>query len=257
MADCREIEQQLAPYVDGEGIADRAAVEAHLQRCPPCRTRVAAERAARELLYARQKDLRGCAPDGLRHRCAAQRAVAGDGARSRVRRVLMPLSLAATIVLAVGAVFLFGIGSSVETYAAQLAVDHVKCVQFPPERAPLDPASVGRSWEAENGWRLELRPASDEARLELIGIRRCGSTRGRVAHLFYRWRGEPVSVYVLNSVLDAGLQAVADRHSHASVTKLGERALIWTDHGRTYAVVARKRTPDLEQIAARVRRTVE
>jgi anti-sigma factor RsiW len=145
----------------------------------------------------------------------------------------------------------------VETYAAQLAVDHVKCVQFPPERAPLEPASVGRSWEDENGWPLKFTSAADEAGLELVGIRKCGSTRGRVAHLFYRWRGEPVSVYVLNSVLDAGLEAVTGRPSHASVTRLGERALIWTDHGRTYAVVARKRTPDLEQIAARVRRTVE
>ena len=30
MADCREIEQHLAPYVDGDGIADRTAVEAHV-----------------------------------------------------------------------------------------------------------------------------------------------------------------------------------------------------------------------------------
>jgi anti-sigma factor RsiW len=258
MADCREIEEHLAAYVDGEaGAAERRAVDVHLQRCSPCRTRVSAESAARDVLTSRQRTLRGAAPDALRTRCAAQRALAATGSRPAARRVLLPLSLAATLILATSAVFLFGIGTSVETYAAQLAVDHVKCVQFPPTSAAVNPTALGRSWEDANGWRLTLTPAADPDRLELVGIRRCGSTRGRVAHLFYRWRGEPVSVYVLNSVVDGSPHAGDGGHGHASVIKLGERALIWTGKGRTYAVVARARTPDLEQVAALVRRTIE
>src|SRR5687767_15831779 len=83
MANCREIEERLAAYVDGEVAApDRSTIDAHLERCPPCRTRAAAERATHELLLARQDRLRGCAPEALRRRCAAQRTL-----RSEERRV--------------------------------------------------------------------------------------------------------------------------------------------------------------------------
>jgi hypothetical protein len=74
-----------------------------------------------------------------------------------------------------------------------------------------------------------------------------------VAHLLYRWRGQPLSVYVLNRRLE-------DAHgpdTHDSITKLGEHVIIWSDRGRTYAVVAQRSLPELEQIAGYVRRTVE
>ena len=257
MANCREIEERLAAYVDGEVAApDRSTIDAHLERCPPCRTRAAAERATHELLLARQDRLRGCAPEALRRRCAAQRTLAAGRPAGFARRTILPLSLAATIVMATGVFLLFGWGSSVETYAAQLAVDHVKCVQFPPDSGPPDPVSFGRNWEAANGWPLRLTPIEQAERPTLVAIRRCGSTHGRVAHIFYRWRGQPVSVYVLNDKLDGSPDATHGQ-AHASIVKLGERALIWSDKGRTYAVVAEERTPDLEQVAAYVQRTVE
>ena len=47
-------------------------------------------------------------------------------------RTLSLLSLAASLVLFTGLFLFFAWGSSVETYAAQLAADHLKCFQFPP-----------------------------------------------------------------------------------------------------------------------------
>jgi anti-sigma factor RsiW len=257
MASCRDIEDHLAAYVDGQAGAERSSVEAHLERCPACRARVAAERATHELLMTRQQRLRGCAPGTLRQRCAAQRALARGRSGLLARRTLVPLSVAATVILAAAVFLVFGWGSTVETYAAQLAVDHVKCRQFPPDSSSVNPELMGRSWEAANGWPLKLAPAVPLDRLELVGIRRCGSSKGRVAHIFYRWRGEPLSVYVLNDKLEGAAEAPHDHQRPASVTKFGEQAVIWSDKGRTYAVVAAARTPDLEHVAAYVRRTIE
>src|SRR6476660_2032201 len=138
MSDCRDVEPLMTPYVDGEAQpADQASVDAHIKACPPCREAVADERTAREVLHARREELRATAPDVLRRRCAAQtasirRPVAASRPIGLMRRSWVPLSLAATLVLTVAAVFLFGLNNRVEALATQLAVDHVKCFQFVP-----------------------------------------------------------------------------------------------------------------------------
>jgi hypothetical protein len=37
----------------------------------------------------------------------------------------------------------------------------------------------------------------------------------------------------------------------------GEHAIVWLEHGRTYAVVARRRVPNLEQVAGYLRHAIE
>jgi hypothetical protein len=59
----------------------------------------------------------------------------------------------------------------------------------------------------------------------------------------YKWRGQPLSVYVLNSA--GGF----DPHDERLVSRLGQKAVIWSDAGRTYAVVGRAPPNDLEHIA--------
>src|SRR5213075_1547022 len=110
MSKCRDLDPLFAPYADGDvPAADRASVEAHLAKCPPCRDRVAEQRTVRAALAAGRPSLRASAPEELRARCAAhagasRRRLAGGGAF--VRR-WVPLSVAATIVLAIAGVFLF------------------------------------------------------------------------------------------------------------------------------------------------------
>jgi anti-sigma factor RsiW len=258
MADCREIEANLAAYVDGESCAiDRAALESHLNACPPCRRRAVAERAAHQLVCARREHLRGCAPSHLKGRCAAQRAALHARRGLFSPRRWVPVSLAASVLLAAGLLFVFAWGSSVETYAAQLALDHVKCFQFPPDGSSSDDVLMGRTWQKANGWSLKVAAASAAEQLQLLGIRRCGSTKGRVAHIFYRWRDRPLSVYVLNGRVDESEQVGRDQEHAHSVARFGENAVIWTDHGRTYAVVARAPAPELQQVASYFRRRVE
>jgi anti-sigma factor RsiW len=258
MLNCRDLESNLTAYVDGEcGAADRSQIEAHLSACPRCRALAARERTAHELLHARCADLRGCAPDALRQRCAAQRAFARHARPPLLRRSWVRMSLAASLVLASGVFLLFGWGSSVETYAAQLAADHVKCFQFPPDPAGGDAATMARDWLAANGWPMRLAADSPPDQLELVGVRRCGSTRGRVAHILYKWRGEPLSVYVLNDRLDERTDASQLEHAHHSVRKFGEQELIWSEDGRTYAVVARAPEHELQQVVHFVRQRIE
>ena len=258
MASCRDIESNLSAYVDGETTGlDRATIDAHLRVCPPCRTRASAERTAHEVICARRQDLRACAPAHLRERCAAQRAAARPAATLR-RRSWVPMSLAASFVLAVGTILLFTWGSSVETYAAQLAVDHVKCFRFPADAGAVsDVTMLGRTWKEAHGWPLKVAAGSEREQLQLIGMRRCGSTKGRVAHVLYKWKGQPLSVYVLNGTLNGedGLRADG---SLTSVSRFGENALMWSAHGRTYSIVtALPAEPDLLHLVDYMRRNTE
>jgi anti-sigma factor RsiW len=255
MANCREIEEKLAEYVEGEqATPERAAVDAHLEACPPCRTRVAAERAARDLVCSRRQELRATAPEALRYRCASQRSAAAPSFSVLRRRPWVPLSFAATLVLAAALFLLFGWGSSVETYAAQLSADHLKCFQFPPEvTASPDVTLLGRDWQESSGWGLKVPSSSVSEGLQLLTIRRCGSSRGRVAHILYKWHGEPLSVYVLNHRFDRAADADQDH----DVTRLGEHAIVWSAHERTYAVIADHRLADLHRVATYVRRSIE
>jgi anti-sigma factor RsiW len=165
------------------------------------------------------------------------------------------MSLAATLVLVVGWVFLFGLNDRVEALAAQLALDHVKCFKFPPSRTTRDAAALGRDWRAAQGWALSVPSSLASDQLELIGVRRCLSSEGRVAHIMYNWHGAPLSVYVLNR----SVRGVPDNRAATEevVPKMGEEAIIWSSAGRTYAVVGRGRPSDLQHVAAYVRQTAE
>ena len=258
MAKCQDIEPQLTAYVDGEvGEAERSRLETHLQRCPPCRARVASEQATHDLLLSKRAELRGCAPAALRHRCAAQRAFAAGRSRVLSRRLLVPLSLAASGGLAAALLLIFGWSSSVETYAAQLADDHVSCFRVPPEGGLVNAASLAAAWQSSNGWPLTIPESSDEHGLTLLGVRRCGSTQGVVAHVLYRWWGQPLSVYVLNDTVDRIVDASHNPQAHDTVAANGEHAVMWTRNGRTYAVVARGRPADVEAVAAYIRTAAE
>jgi len=68
----------------------------------------------------------------------------------------VPLSLVASLLLVAAVFLVFGWGSSVETYAAQLAADHLKCFQFPPDpTSAVDVTMVAKTWQKTAGWPLK------------------------------------------------------------------------------------------------------
>jgi len=251
MGECRELEPLLVAYVDGEVAPDQAVeVQAHLSRCPPCRQRVEGERAVHVVLRARKRELVPAAPAGLRRRCAAacpSTAPAAAGRRRLVPGRWVPLSFAATVLLAVAAVFFMGLNGSVEALATQLALDHMKCFQFAPEHTEVDSKLAGDAWHRSYAWLINVPRSEPVEQLELLGVRRCLSTQGASAHIMYRWRGNPLSMYVLNS------QPKAAVSPERLVSRIGQEAVIWTDAGRTYAVVSRGERAELERIAHHMR----
>ena len=261
MAECRDLESLFAAYVDGEAApGDCAVIDAHFRSCAVCRNRVAQERVVREAVAARRETLRGCATGELRRRCEERCQALADtpraasaGARGVFqRKTWVPLSMVATLVLAVAGVFIYGLRDGVEALGAQLAADHVKCFEFssPPTIIP-DAKAIGRKWAEDRGWAVKVPDSEPLEQLEFLEMRRCISTKGTTAHVMYKWRGQPLSVYVLNS---AHPRVGA---SPQLVERFGQEELIWSKGGRTYAVVTRGRPTDLEHVVLYVQRTAE
>ena len=257
MKNCQDVELMLAPYVDGEAAPhDRAVVEAHIAACGCCRDRVETERAAHDVLLARRCGLRGCAPEALRSRCAAH--AVGTHLAAGVLPVVfqpsqwrqwLPLSVAATLLLAVVAVFGLGLNNRVQALAFQMTIDHVKCTRFSNASASVDRHAAEQQWSVKYGWPLRVPASSSSNGLELRAVRRCAVSDGRVAHLVYDWRGEPLSIFVLPKEAAAGSAEVVERFSHDSV--------VWSQNGRTYVVLARgPRHPELVGVVQYVRANV-
>jgi anti-sigma factor (TIGR02949 family) len=264
---CDDLDERLAPYVDGEANPEtRRAIEAHLAACPPCRRHAEAEAAARATVLGHRGALKTHAPDSLRARCAAVsrqspvsslHASAADSTGSAQRaptsrsilRKWAPLSLAATILLAVAGVFLFGVNDRVEALATSLAIDHVKCFKTVKidSTTPADPAAAAIRWRQDQGWPITVPQTETTEQLKLLAVRRCFSTEGRAAHLMYSWRGAPLSLYVLQE--NAGQNRVCEH--------MGREAVIWCANGRTYAVVADGHPQDLSHIVDYLRTRVE
>jgi hypothetical protein len=150
----------------------------------------------------------------------------------------MPLSLAASLLLAVAGIFLFGLNDRVEALAASLAVDHVKCFKVDGTSPHTVASAAEVSWQQDQGWPIVVPASAPGQQLTLVNVRRCFTTDGRSAHLMYTWRGKPLSLYVLQETVGN------DRVVH----KMGHDAVIWCANRRTYAVVAQGHPQDLSQV---------
>jgi hypothetical protein len=112
----------------------------------------------------------------------------------------------------------------------------MKCFQWGADRVPATPGGAADEWAKAYGWPLRVPASSQDHDLELLCVRRCFMTEGRAAHIMYKWRGEPLSVYVLPGESRSRAREVVDR--------LGYEAIMWSAEGRTYAVLSRGRTTE-------------
>lgn len=238
---CREVDEQLAAYVDGElagGV--RRSMDAHLAACPSCRGNAERERTARELIRVHRDQLRTTAPAALQARCETALHPQRPAATRWAVRTWVPLSLAATLLLAVGGVFVFGLNDRVEALAAGLVLDHSKCFKISPAAGKDDAALDEALWSQNQGWTITVPRSSDDEQLTLVDVRRCLTADGWSAHLMYRWRGHPLSVYVVPKVVG----------NAAPSETLGHETAIWADNGRTYALVGDGWPPGFEEMVS-------
>ena len=245
MSDCTSLDPLITPYVDGDiDAASRLRVDDHVRRCPPCQSRVAAERAVRELMHARRADMcSDAASAALRARCLALRAAAPGGAaelpsfwRSRIK----PLAVAASVVLVAGGVFVYeATDRSTRVLAAELTADHVKC--FGVVNTLLgtnsDRAVIEGAMAKTFGWAMHV-PESSQAGLELVGARPCLYGKGKAAHLMYRHHGQPLSVFMLPQLARPG-------KTEERIDIMGHEAAVWSEGGRTFVLIAREPEADM------------
>ena len=243
MTDCRRIESLLPPYVDGEAPADVVRqVELHLASCVGCQVQVASERTARRLLRAKAEQLTTPAPPGLRTRIAAAIEPAPQrtlGWRGR----LTAFGAAAAVVFLLITGLEFAPFQSNVLFAAQLAVDHVRCfvVQQLGTLQAANAADLEGQYRRDYGWNVRVPPSDEEVGITLMAARRCPFWLGDHAHLLYQSGDRHVSLYVTQ-----GEQRVP-----AALSVLGHVQRIWTSNGNSYAVVSRDvPAADLDRISA-------
>jgi anti-sigma factor RsiW len=245
MSDCEQIDLLVTPYVDGDiAPADRALVDEHLRRCSPCFTRVRAERAVQEMMSARRPSLFGeAAPARLHARCRALAAGAAPPGAAPWRTRIMPFAVAAGLTLAVSGAVLYELTArSTRVMAAELTADHVKCFRVINTVLGThdDAARVEREMRATFDWQMHLPEHPERAELELVGARPCLYPEGVVAHIMYRHRGHPVSLFMLpNRARDEEVMNV-----------MNHQAAMWTVRGRTFVLITSEAQDDADHVAA-------
>ena len=216
MADCPRVDPLVTPFIDGAlSDPERQAVEHHLRLCPPCWSRVAAERAVRDLLQAHKLALCApLAPAALRTACAClNRRATAEAARPAtvtagnteetpgILRVSVPSwrssprlagragfrrgLLAASLVVLAGGAFLYqATGQSSRLMAAELTADHIKCQAI---NAVLGThqslEAVEGAMASGYGWRMRLPEDPSLAGLELVASRPCLYAEGKFVHI--------------------------------------------------------------------------
>jgi anti-sigma factor RsiW len=228
--ECEAIEPLLAPYgePDCQGVltdADRARICAHLAACPACRAEAEASASACSAVRAHAARLAGAAPPLLARRCRT--AAARAAAPRRAARFAGWTALAAA-----AAAVLFIMINPAQAIATQLAVDHMKCAKFGVASAMTgSPAQLERAWLERRDQSVTIPPGNAGSGLALVGLRRCFSTDGGVAHVMYEQEGQPVSLFILSR--DGAAGRAAPRQLEAA----GHKAILWTTGPATYMLV--------------------
>ncbi|MEX2273166.1 MAG: zf-HC2 domain-containing protein [Vicinamibacterales bacterium] len=227
---CEAIEPLLAPFgePDAAGVMtpdDRARVAAHLAACPPCRAQAEACRAAHDALKACAAELSAPAPAHLAARCRA--AAARASAPRRAAR-WAGWSAAAAAAAAIVLIVLM----PERAIATQLAVDHMKCAKFAAGAMTGTPGQLETAWLAKRNHQVTIPAENAADGLQLVGVRRCVSTEGNMAHVMYARHGAPISLFIFKT---PGRQHAGN----TQVETVGHKAILWTAGQNTYALVGR------------------
>ena len=238
--DCEAIEPLLAPYGEsccGDVLTgeEQARVASHLEACAPCRRAYQAGAAARDAVRANAAALTGSAPPRLAARCRAA-AARNTTPRRATRWVGWTAGLATAAALA------FILVMPAQAVTTQLAVDHVKCAKFGVSSSMKGtPAELEHAWLDRRAEQVVIPGGRDADGLQLLGLRRCLSTSGSVAHVLYEQHGTPVSLFILTGAdIGAGVDAAGFGGAlPRELEAVGHKAILWTSGPDTYVLVAR------------------
>ncbi len=94
---------------------------------------------------------------------------------------------------------------------------------------------------ALSGTAMPLPPESDE--FNLVDVRGCLYDAGEMVHVLCRWRGEPVSLFVVPG----------EAHREQVLEIVGHDAVIWSQRDNGYVLVAEHGPVDIAEVAEYVR----
>jgi anti-sigma factor RsiW len=242
---CSEIAPLLTALADApDDQAVDPRLEAHLSTCGACQRSLRVQREMHGLLRARAASLVGRAPDALRLRLEAARPVRPTAPRWAPLR--MPV--AATVLLAFMGVLGYGLTSASSTVlAAQLALDHLKCVKLVSPETTLNPVQAMKDWALQYGWSPKVPTPPAARKASLVGVRRCLYGHGHLAHLLYDVDGHTVSVFVMPRA-EYPVGPSAEGHDF-----FGQHAEVWAEGDQSFAVVGDLAPDTLSRLAKEFR----
>ena len=157
----------------------------------------------------------------------------------------IPLSVAATAVLAVAGVFMAGQQERLQAaFAAQLAIDHEKCFhEFGVGHVPMDQAQAEAHLAADHGLRVPVSVSTPAEEIALVDVRSYDYDGGGMAHLLYEVEGRPVSLFVIPDTQQAD----------ASLEVVDHQARLWSNDAAAYVLVGQEAAADMDKVAAYMR----
>jgi hypothetical protein len=201
------------------------------------------EHTVKTVLRARAAELTELAPPGLRTRIVASLdASAAERRKATWGMRVTAFAAAAMLLIVVASALELVTPKSDVLYAAQLAIDHVRCfVAELASKEPADARELQKTLADNYGWSVPVPPSNADAGLTLVAARRCPFWIGEHAHLLYRSGDRELSLYVT-----PGGQP-RDGQLHV----LGHSEKLWNSGGNLYTLVADGlEPPEMEKVAA-------
>jgi mycothiol system anti-sigma-R factor len=244
--DCNTARSESFAYVDGELTPElRAEIEAHLERCRPCRRLVDLEIAFREAYVARLRP--DPAPARLREQVATLLRDLARGRRAgrrphRVKRLAFGAAAALLVALGVSAGIALqgylGTGTTMVELADAAVDQHQKLVRdlLPPDIKDVSPKAAEEWFRKRLAFNVSLPDLKSES-LHFLGGRISHLRDIEVAALEYQLDGQSVSLFIIPEQAYRRLQ-LKDKPRFKVVSHRGYDVVIWRSQGAGYTLVS-------------------
>jgi len=161
---------------------------------------------------------------------------------------VIPLAIAATLIVFTGILFSVVTRQSDALLAAQLTADHVKCFFLrADEGQAIGAAEAQRMLATRFGLAAHVPDSSDRDAVQLIGARQCLYADGRIPHLMYESHGQDVSLFILEG----------ETRPAAELDAFGHHTRIWSRGGNTFVLVSPAAEEQVADAISYVRREAQ
>jgi anti-sigma factor RsiW len=256
--ECTDLERLLEPYLDGEfGDDDRAAIEGHLSRCPPCREEVAGAMAFRSEIRARLREAMApgspaaTAPDALRRRISA--ALDAEEARAVPlwRRVLSPLPVAAMAACVAGVLVVFAGHRATDPLVEEAVRRHARDLPLELNAAAIAPEVIPQVLASKLDFNPKPPPFKQEG-MRLVGARLSQIRDWPAAYMRYETDRGPVGLFIIDDpkhrVAEEGHATRAGPATVWVMNMRGYNVAVWRQNEIVYSLVSDLDEADLVRL---------